>query len=176
MIALIDNGIVKEIGNTWLSKQGYLMMSLGKQKAILVHRYIAQIALGREFKKNELVHHVDENKLNNKKDNLVICDNVFHHILHARTDVINDGYRPDLHAYCSGCKTYHFLEAFAKSKNRWNGVHNICREVSNKLRNDAKYNQGKFDWRARLKQQYRRIATNYTKREISWLSKEVTGL
>jgi len=50
------------------------------------HRVIVERALGRSLRGRELVHHVDENPLNNAHTNLVICpDDSYHHLLHRRT-------------------------------------------------------------------------------------------
>lgn len=41
----------------------------------LEHHVIAEQKLGRKLKDNELVHHVDLDKLNNHPDNLYVCEN-----------------------------------------------------------------------------------------------------
>jgi len=55
------------------------------------HIVIAEKALGRSLKyfrhahqNNEVVHHVDENKMNNANDNLLICESSYHKALHGR--------------------------------------------------------------------------------------------
>ena len=50
----------------------------------LEHRVIAEKALGRPLKPNEVVHHIDHNPNNNKNDNLLICSRSYHIKLHAR--------------------------------------------------------------------------------------------
>jgi hypothetical protein len=49
-------------------------------------------------------------------------------------DCINDGYDPTIYAYCSDCKSYHLRSEFPKSKNRWHGLHNICKLKQNARR------------------------------------------
>lgn len=47
-------------------------------KIIYIHREIMEQKLGRKLKKGELVHHDDENKLNNEPDNLKLSNNSKH--------------------------------------------------------------------------------------------------
>ena len=152
--AIIDGDI--ESKKVWLDPAGYVRLPTEtRKKGYHLHRYLAELTLGRKLKRNEPVHHINYNKSDCRRENLVICqDNSYHRLLHARTDIFNDGYHPDLHAYCTGCKGYHFKEAFPKSKNNWNGLHNICKDQSNSIRRGKKY--GKFEWRERMHQQARR--------------------
>lgn len=139
---------------------------------IYVHRALAEQALGRKLKDTEQVHHVDYNKGNNSRSNLVICpDKKYHALLHYRTDCINAGFNPDTHAKCSMCKTYAPRELFAKNKNKPHGLHNLCKEHSNTIRKEKQYSKGKFNWLARLRQQYNRVLRGEVKRQISWLQK-----
>ena len=55
-----------------------------KGKSVRIHTKIAEEALGRKLKRNECVHHIDMNKHNNDKSNLVICDISYHRLLHHR--------------------------------------------------------------------------------------------
>ena len=46
----------------------YFIDKHGREKAL--HRYVMECKLGRKLKSNEIVHHIDEDKLNNEPDNL----------------------------------------------------------------------------------------------------------
>jgi len=134
MIALIDGDILKG-KHTWIDSSGYVTFSIGNQNQYHVHRYVAEKALGRKLTGRESVHHIDGNKQNNNPANLVICPNdSYHSMLHARTDSLLDGYNPDIYGYCTDCKEYHLRTEFPKSKNRWNGIHNICKYKQNARR------------------------------------------
>ena len=70
------------------------------------HVRVAEKALGRELPSKSVVHHVDENPLNNDPSNLVICQNQgYHMLLHQRLNALkacgNVNWRP-----CWVCKTY----------------------------------------------------------------------
>lgn len=67
-------------GTGGLTSAGYIVYT-GK----LVHRTIAEKALGRALKGQECIHHVDELHSNNTNTNLVICPNhAYHALLHKR--------------------------------------------------------------------------------------------
>jgi len=50
----------------------------------LIHDVIAEKILKRRLKKGEIVHHVDNNGLNNRYDNLIICTRSYHNYLHRQ--------------------------------------------------------------------------------------------
>lgn len=72
-------------GGRWLARdKGYLMISLGGQKRAAEHTLIAERALGRSLRKDELVHHVNGEKTDNRPSNLVVCTRKYHAELHSR--------------------------------------------------------------------------------------------
>lgn len=50
----------------------------------LIHRVMAERVLGRPLKTNEMVHHIDGNRLNNVNANLLICTRSYHAWLHRK--------------------------------------------------------------------------------------------
>jgi len=80
----------KEEGYTFISPRGDGLkarstryIKVGK-KCVREHRYIAEKIFGRQLTRNEIVHHIDCNPLNNDPKNLLICDNKYHRWLHER--------------------------------------------------------------------------------------------
>lgn len=150
------------------NKAGYIVHKKSYQ-----HRLIAEKALGKSLPENCIVHHIDGNKSNNSPSNLVICqDESYHRLLHARQRVLDLGGYPDTHSYCSYHDCLHETSRFSTRAGTWNGLHNMCKNATNKYRKTKGLNRDKFDWRARLNQQYRRVRTNYTTRTVSWINPE----
>lgn len=76
----------------------------GKRK--YQHIAVAERALGRSLPANAEVHHVNENKSDNRPENLVICPSAkYHQLLHMRMRAIEAGH-PAHFRRCYVCKLY----------------------------------------------------------------------
>jgi len=79
---------LKEKGSNWkggiINESGYILEYKGQNNYIQQHRLIAERVLGRRLKNNEVVHHINMNKKDNRKENLLVCDVSYHSFLHQQ--------------------------------------------------------------------------------------------
>lgn len=78
------------------------------------------------------VHHIDRNPLNNKSNNLVVCqDNKYHHILHVRDRAYRATGNP-LHRKCVVCKKWDDQKNLSQSKSQF--YHRECKAKKEAIR------------------------------------------
>lgn len=73
---------VNKKGHVLILKKGHPLAD--KNGYVLKHRYVMCEHLGRIIKKDEIVHHVNQDKKDNRIENLKIMTNAEHTILHHR--------------------------------------------------------------------------------------------
>lgn len=97
--------LVRPLGSGTPNNKGYWMHEINGRN-VLRHVLIAEQALGKRLPKGAQVHHVDEDRSNDRNDNLVICPNAsYHQLLHRRQRALdacgNANWRK-----CHICKQY----------------------------------------------------------------------
>lgn len=96
------------------------------KKPRLQHRVMAERALGRPLKPTELIHHINEDRADNRNDNFVICQGIaYHALLHQR----ERAYRACGQAHwrkCAACKQYDAPENLYIPKKRGTICHRSC--------------------------------------------------
>lgn len=77
-------------GGRYISSDGYVMTLIpGKGKYIAEHRHIIENEIGRKLNPFEVVHHVDRDKSNNRRENLFLLTTQEHSKLHCvNNDVV----------------------------------------------------------------------------------------
>jgi hypothetical protein len=85
-------------GGRHLNKDGYIMVRhpdhprANPAGYVREHIIIAESALGKPLPEGAIVHHINEDKTDNRNHNLVICEgNGYHQFLHERMRVIANG-------------------------------------------------------------------------------------
>lgn len=111
-----------------IGKLGYRFIWI-KGKKVYEHRYIMEQALNRKLKKNEIVHHIDENKLNNKIENLALLSPKYHQRLHHKGIL---GKRKGKYFICERCNNTFYRRNSYVEKQKKEGWK--IRHCSNKCR------------------------------------------
>ena len=66
-----------------IKSNGYKTIQVNA-KSILEHRHVMQQILNRTLRKNEIVHHINSNKIDNRPENLIVMDIKKHVSLHKK--------------------------------------------------------------------------------------------
>ena len=84
---------------------------------MLEHVLIAERALGHALPAGAVVHHVNEQTLDNRPSNLVICqDGAYHQLLHSRMRVLRAGGNPNTQKQCGSCGEVKSRDEFYPAK------------------------------------------------------------
>ena len=137
---------------------------------LYLHRVMAELYSGKQLQKSEIVHHINYNKQDNRRCNLMVLANQKDHkILHAITDAKKLGVSILTEWHCKACDQVKSRESFSNNDTYWNKVHNKCKSCVSTYKKEKGLNLDKFNARARLSQQYRRYLKS-NKTQISWLN------
>jgi hypothetical protein len=72
-----------------LKPNGYIEITRGENKGRSVHVVAMELFIGRRLRKNEVVHHKDENKQNNALENLELMTKSQHAVHHGKINSLN---------------------------------------------------------------------------------------
>lgn len=123
-------------GTGTIDPDGYEMHSRSN-KMIFTHREIAAAILGRPLRKDEIVHHINENTSDNNPDNLEITTRAMHAKIHAPDKPQHRPENTDTHKRCPDCLNTLLRSDFWKSRRSYDGLCVYCIDCSKQRR--AKY-------------------------------------
>jgi len=76
------------------------------EKKQLEHVRVVERALGKALRSGAVIHHFDENGMNNSPENLIVCpDQFYHFLLHRRQDALKACGHPGWEK-CTECKQW----------------------------------------------------------------------
>ena len=79
-------GVKPEWKYKYLRGDGYYMLCHDRDNHIMEHRYIMEQFLGRKLTEDEVVHHINEIKTDNRIENLIILSREEHVIVHTELE------------------------------------------------------------------------------------------
>lgn len=130
------SGLTKnEKGQGSINNQGYHCIGKNGKQHRLTHRIIAEEAVGYKLPQDVIVHHVDGNRANNEKSNLVICENHSYHMLIHRRQRAFENCGNANWMKCEICKKYDNpdnLRIIKKAKNIIS-YHKECNKIESQL-------------------------------------------
>ena len=109
-------------------------------KVIELSRFLMQEQLGRKLQENEVVHHIDGNKLNDSIENLEVMTRDKHVEEHYKRGDLKWPCTGAIHrkqsknpneAWCSKCKKFLAKELFNNNNSRWNKLSKFCKKCNN---------------------------------------------
>ena len=102
---------------------------------VLKHILVAEAALGRLLPEAAQVHHVNRDRTDSSNANLVICqDCSYHHLIHVRTRVLEQGGNPNMDKICCICKVVKPITEFFKDKSKFDGLCTKCKACAQEYR------------------------------------------
>lgn len=100
-----EKKVRRNAGEGGLTSEGYLFKT-DENGRFLDHVRVAELAIGRKLPKGAIVHHWDENKANNRNENLLVCpNNKYHMLIHQRMRAMKECGNPNWRK-CSHCRKY----------------------------------------------------------------------
>jgi len=140
-------------GGRCINGQGYVFLWMpehpykNKDNQVAEHRLVVEKVIGRFLKPSECVHHNNENVQDNRKRNLVACENnSYHMLLHRRLRA----YRTCGHAnwmLCRYCSQYDSPENLYISANKKVAYHRFCNAAFQaSYKKGISYKTMKADW------------------------------
>lgn len=109
----------------YVNARGYKVVERDR-KTVFEHKIIAERALGKSLPPRAEIHHANENKLDNRNANLVICPSrAYHSLLHQRLRALEACGNPNWRQ-CIFCKQYDDPLKMRIPKNRDRPRHRKC--------------------------------------------------
>lgn len=114
-----------------------------KHGYVLEHILVAEKALGKPLPNGVEIHHINENRADNRKENLVVCENnAYHKLLHQRMRASKICGNPNWRK-CTYCKMYDGVNNLFITKQN-NFYHKKCKNKYERQRRARKRAEGRI--------------------------------
>ena len=145
-------------GGKAIRAKGYAWLLLPKHPRadpggyVLEHLVLVEKALGKPLPEGAEIHHFDKDKLNNKNNNLVVCnDHKYHHLLHSRQAAMEACGNPN-YRRCRFCKVWDAPENIHISPHSNGAWHHVCINAERRawrVTHREEINRRAREWRAK---------------------------
>jgi len=143
------NPLTKLNGNGYTDGHGYKMRSINGQE-VREQRFIMEQHLERQLSADEIVHHINENKLDNRIENLGILTRSEHAKLHHEKGFkLHPATKTNTHRWCGACKEVKPVEEFQICTRNRSGVQSQCKKCRIQICHDS-YQRKQFKLSGRL--------------------------
>jgi hypothetical protein len=123
----------RENGSGSVRPDGYHIIGRNSRR-LRTHILVAESVLGRKLRHGEVVHHLNEDRSDNRPENLLICTHAYHMVIHQRMRALSASGNAD-HRPCPFCKRHDDLKNLVPIGKGF--CHTACRKVDSKRRKDA---------------------------------------
>ena len=106
--------------------EGYKIITV-EGKYMFEHRYIMEQHLGRKLKRSEIIHHRNENGLDNRIENLKLTNQVWHAKHHGKKRYAH------LQKPCAQCGKLCRRTSWQEKRNKYSFCSRICSDVARRI-------------------------------------------
>lgn len=131
--------VKRNYGEGSIDSQGYIKVEKNG-KTVPMHRWLMEQHLGKKLLPSQIVHHINEDKSDNRIENLEVMDRGDHIRLH-KLGIFKNANNTKTHKQCPRCKDVKERTQFNKQTTNSDGLFFCCREcqkIDNKIRRAKK--------------------------------------
>lgn len=107
------------------------------------HVIVAERVMGKRLPITAVVHHLNENRRDNSRSNLIVCqDQAYHLFLHARARIFRAGGNPNTDKICGRCMQVKPKTDFHLAPNKGDGCRCYCKSCQSEIYHERRKENG----------------------------------